>query len=37
VSDRLGRNRDESRRLALILMAAGLTLLTLALALGGLP
>ncbi len=37
MSGRIGRTRDESRRLALILMGLGLTLLTVALVLGGLP
>jgi Tfp pilus assembly protein PilN len=37
VSGRLGRSRDEPRRLALTLMGLGVGLLILALALGGLP
>jgi hypothetical protein len=37
MSGRIGRSRDDSRRIALILMGLGLALLTLALALGGLP
>ncbi|MDQ0446626.1 hypothetical protein QO012_001115 [Methylobacterium aerolatum] len=37
MTDRLHRNRDESRRLALILMGSGLLLLSAALALGGWP
>lgn len=37
MTGRLNRTRDESRRLALILMAIGLLLLSLALVLGGWP